>query len=239
LSETRPEVLGGTIGVEKRRKSVTKMSSEEGPCRAVAATASRQLRVLLVPVEPDLRVFHAQESESEDAESTRPGVRGWAERRLRRVKEGFQHSQNGAARSTRRFWSWLNRWIHPDEPLLGRVRSAVRVAVEHPSSLTEREAREAWTALIASGRRRHGTWFVVNALIAPLSVLLAPLPGPNLIGYWFAYRAWQDGMILLGIRRVSIGTVEITFQHNPDLASVGDDPRGRPAILPADASHVA
>jgi hypothetical protein len=239
LRMTRPEFPERSFGVKKCRKSVMEMSYEADPGQPNDARASRQLKVLLVSVEPDLRVFHAEEFESDDVETAEPGVRGWAERRLRRLKAGFLHSQNGAARFTRRFWSWLNQWVHPDEPLLGRLRSAVRVAVEHPSSLTEQEAREAWAALIASSRRRHATWFVVNALVAPLSVLLAPLPGPNLIGYWFAYRAWQDGMILLGIRRVSVGTVEITFQHNPDLAPVRDDPRGRPAALPSQASHVA
>ena len=39
-------------------------------------------------------------------------------------------------------------------------------------------------------------------MIAPISVLFAILPGPNLIGYWFAYRAIHHSLVVWGIRRV-------------------------------------
>ena len=45
-------------------------------------------------------------------------------------------------------------------------------------------------------------WLIVNGVIAPFSVLFAILPGPNLIGYWFAYRAIHHSLVVWGIRRV-------------------------------------
>ena len=45
-------------------------------------------------------------------------------------------------------------------------------------------------------------WLIVNGVIAPFSVLFAILPGPNLIGYWFAYRAIHHMLVVWGIRRV-------------------------------------
>ena len=99
--------------------------------------------------------------------------------------------------------------------------------------------REAWNAFLAEGLRRHRPWFVVNLLISPLTVVLAPLPGPNIIGYWFVFRAWQDGMILLGIRRVIVGPVEITFRPNPDLEPIRADPRKAGADSLGGAARVA
>ena len=43
---------------------------------------------------------------------------------------------------------------------------------------------------------------VFNGSIAPLPLMLWVLPGPNLIGYWFAYRAIHHLLVVWGIRRV-------------------------------------
>ncbi len=59
-----------------------------------------------------------------------------------------------------------------------------------------------WRDYLARQRRRHFFWLGFNAVIAPISVILAILPGPNLIGYWFAYRAVHHVIVVWGITRV-------------------------------------
>jgi hypothetical protein len=67
---------------------------------------------------------------------------------------------------------------------------------------------------------------VGNILILPLSVLLAPLPGPNIIGYWFLYRAVCHVLALLGIRKARAGTAPETFCADASLDVALDGPGG-------------
>ncbi len=59
-----------------------------------------------------------------------------------------------------------------------------------------------WADYLKRQGRRHLLWLIVNGVIAPFSALFAILPGPNLIGYWFAYRAIHHSLVVWGIRRV-------------------------------------
>ena len=59
-----------------------------------------------------------------------------------------------------------------------------------------------WTDYLNKQWWRHLAWLIVNGTIAPFTLLLFPLPGPNLIGYWFAYRAVHHTLVVWGIRRV-------------------------------------
>jgi hypothetical protein len=196
------------------------------------------LKVFLLRVEPDGRVFYSEaEPEPEDAAeddhepSRHRGLRGWAEARFQRLKSGWQHSQSGAVRLTRRAWEWLHRRTHPDEVLLARLRKATEIEVHHPPSLSADDVAAAWSAFLARGRRRHWPWFIVNTLIAPLTILLGPLPGPNVIGYWFAYRAFHHLFILLGLGRARSGRVATRFRPADAL-----EPPLRP---PADHAELA
>src|SRR5438445_510587 len=123
------------------------------------------------------------------------GFPGWIERWFRRVKHESGRSHSRAARLTRRLWVSLHRRHHPDETLLARLRLARAIHLHHPASMTREEVLAAWSAFLVAGRWRHWPWFLVNALIAPLTILLIPLPGPNLIGYWFTYRALHHVLI--------------------------------------------
>jgi hypothetical protein len=135
----------------------------------------------------------------------------------------------------KRAWDWLERRMHPDEPLLAALRSAPTIEVHHASSLASTDARTLWSCYLRGRMRRHLLWLVFDGALAPLTVLLAPLPGPNLIGYWFAYRALRQLLMLLGIRRASSGRVETMFHPVEDLDGPGGP--GREQWLARAATH--
>lgn len=200
------------------------------------------LKVVLLDVDPDRGrpVFYAEPPDGDDhhhpVEGPPPrGLRPRLEAWLRKLKAGWQHSEGRAARLSRKVWHWLHRWVHPDETLLARLRSARTLEVHHPASLNAEDVAAAWADYLARSRRRHWPWFVVDLLVTPLTVLLAPLPGPNLIGYWFAYRAVHHGLILHGLGRTRGGKVETVLcpterldggghPEPADLAALGYDP---------------
>ena len=62
----------------------------------------------------------------------------------------------------------------------------------------------------------------------PVVAILAILPGPNLIGYWFTYRAIHHCLIVLGIRRARRGKVPTNLIASKSLDHpVQDDENGR------------
>jgi hypothetical protein len=159
-------------------------------------------------------LFRAQDLEEQASKhGPHQGLRGWFERTLAHYKSAWWESEGGVVRWLRGVWDWLHRRTYHDEPLLAHLRHASAVEIAHASVLSRDDAQKLWRTYLASRRRRHGIWFAVNALVAPVTIVLAPLPGPNLIGYWFAYRAVHHGLILAGLRKVKQGRVVATFHE--------------------------
>src|SRR5262249_10309928 len=124
----------------------------------------------------------------------------------------------------------LSRRIPADEGLLRALRSAALVEVFHPSDMPPEAARAAWNEYLAGVKGRHVVGLAANAAVSPVSVVLAPLPGPNILGYWFVYRAACHALALLGLRRASGDRVPTVFEAQPALD---------PPIGPADAVGLA
>jgi hypothetical protein len=168
------------------------------------------LKIYLLLIDHARFFFYSDESEAphdpddaDDASKPPPtGVHGWFHARYVRFKSAWQHADSGALLWMRRSWDWLHTWAHPDETMLSRLWSARRIDLHHPSARSADEVRIIWAAYLKRQGRRHLVWLIVNGVIAPVAALFAILPGPNLIGYWFAYRAIHHSLVVWGIRRV-------------------------------------
>ncbi len=170
------------------------------------------MKVYLLLVNNEEFFFYSDESEADesrkDETSRHPGIGRWLHRWWQRLQKVFNESSAGAARWARRCWDWLHSMTRPDESMLVRLRSTRCVHLEHPALHTEAEVAAIWHAYLARRYRAHAIWLGYNTLIAPAAlVFLWPLPGPNLIGYWFAYRAVHHWLILRGIRAVRKGQI--------------------------------
>jgi hypothetical protein len=181
------------------------------------------VKVFLLPFDHKLSVFYSEDDTDDGAmPSTEPGLRGWAARTNHRVRSSLRHPKSWFVRKMKQAWDWLQQRMHPDEGLLAALRSAPTIDVYHRSTLPGEEVRGLWLAYLRRRQRRHLVWLIFNTLLAPLSVLLSLLPGPNIIGYWFAYRAVRHLLILLGIRRVLGGRVDTRFHPVAGLDATGD-----------------
>ena len=110
-----------------------------------------------------------------------------------------------------------------------RLRSTRRVDLAHPASRNGSDVARIWQNYLARRWRAHAVYLSYNALIAPAALaLLWPLPGPNLIGYWFAYRAVHHWLILRGIRSVRKGRIVTHYHADTALDQlVTRDPQGK------------
>jgi len=185
------------------------------------------VKIFLLPLDRMPSVFYTEDDvdaniDADAARLQRPGLRAWIGRTARRIKSSLRHPKGWFTRKMRQLWDALQRRLPPDEPLLAGLRSAATIDVYHRDTLTGDQIRDLWSAYLRRSRRRHLPWLVLNILVSPLSVLLTPLPGPNVIGYWFAYRAVHHLLIVLGIRRVLSGRVETRFHPVSGLDATGD-----------------
>jgi hypothetical protein len=184
------------------------------------------VKVYLLSIDRRRFFFYADESEASDggpgdggpAGARVAGWRAWSLDRWHRLQSVWEHSEARAVRWTRRAWDWMHSWVHPDESMLSRLRSARRIELHHPASRGADEVRRMWLAYLDRRWWIHLLWMIANGLVAPPGLLILwMLPGPNVIGYWFAYRAIHHALILWGIRRVRRGWVEVVLRPSPDL----------------------
>lgn len=145
---------------------------------------------------------------------TRP-VRGRFERWTRNGQATLLRSGRQLGPTARRVRDWLERQVEPDEPLLFGLRRADRLVVEYPNGLEAEEVVAAWRSYLRRRRYRHLVRFGLNLLASPLTLLLAPIPGPNVIGYWFVYRAGAHALILVGLQRALSGSLPTEFVPLP------------------------
>jgi hypothetical protein len=168
------------------------------------------LKIYLLLIDHSLFFFYSDESEAsqdpnygDDSSSPPSGVRGWFHVRYQRFRSAWQHADSGALLWMRIAWDWLHSWVHPDEAMLARLWSARKIELLHPAARNGDEVRTIWTDYLQTQSWRHLFWLSCNGIIAPVAIItLWILPGPNLIGYWFAYRAIHHSLVVWGIRRV-------------------------------------
>ena len=88
-----------------------------------------------------------------------------------------------------------------------------------PATMGEAEARAALNRALLAARRHHGWWIVVDAPLLVLSGVLAPIPGPNAIAYYLAFRvvghwlSWRGALYALT-------RVRWTFEPDGSLAEL-------------------
>lgn len=167
------------------------------------------MKIYLLRVTDERNVFYAEAfkknadelREAQLEAQTGAGLRGWLTRKYADLQNALATSESGVGLRMRRTWEWLHRRTSPDETLMRSLRTAHEIELYHPTTVSAGEAKESWSQYLQQRRRFFLLWLVVNALIAPLTLLIAMFPGPNIIGYWFCYRAVCHALALSGIKR--------------------------------------
>jgi hypothetical protein len=213
------------------------------------------VKIYLLSIDNRRFFFYADESDAsgEDCDgagssaATGTGRGRWIHGRLERLKAVWEHPESRVICWTHQVWDWLHSWAHPDESMLARLRSAHRIDLHHPAGRPAEQVRALWRAYLNHRWWRHLFWLGTNGLAAiPGMAILWVLPGPNVLGYWFAYRTVHHGLIVWGIRRVRRGRVPIELhpvgaldrpiERDPAGKARHDALDGSPALLD---EHVA
>jgi Mitochondrial K+-H+ exchange-related len=178
------------------------------------------VKIYMVLIDEKRFFFFADESdldldddgERASSEEPRSGIRKWVVDRVARFKTAWHDAGSGALYWVRRAWDWLHTLARPDEAMLARLRSARQIKLHHPAARNEAVVLGEWQSYLTRQGRRHYFWLGVNALITPFATALFVLPGPNVIGIWFAYRTVHHMIVVWGISRAQRNQIPIELQ---------------------------
>lgn len=181
--------------------------------------------VYLVPAGRDRYELY---SESAEPPPDVPPSSGWWSGWLVRAREQWRELAARAERSGEdedaRGWltrgrDWLVRSLAESiaqQRTLWALRLERTATARVPIALAPDAARAWIRAEFARARRHHLRWFVVDGAIFVASGVLALVPGPNLLAYYFAFRLVGHLQSWRGARQ-GMDRIEWQFTGDPDL----------------------
>lgn len=200
--------------------------------------------VFLLPVGPDRYELYCEvedeplEGSDADDDVAGPDFRGVKARILRffrGLKLQFQTMLREAERERRegrkadpsagflsRVRARVMRWVVEsiaEQRLLWTLRNQTEATLHYPSDISEAEATERMRKQLGRDFDKHQFWLVVDSLIFIASGLLALVPGPNILAYFFAFRMVGHFFSLRGARQ-ALGPLAWTYASSGPLASL-------------------
>ncbi len=91
------------------------------------------------------------------------------------------------ARVKRRCMRWLAESI-AEQRLLWNLRRHVEATLHHPDDMSGDASLDLMRRQLARDFDKHRFWLAIDSVLMVLSGLLILVPGPNIIGYYFAFR---------------------------------------------------
>ena len=86
-----------------------------------------------------------------------------------------------------RIMAWVAERI-AEQRLLWNLRGKTDVTAMHPDDLTFDQVQTLVHRILQRDYDRHKLWLVVDTIGLLLSLVLVLVPGPNILGYYFAFR---------------------------------------------------
>jgi hypothetical protein len=155
--------------------------------------------VYLVPIGSGRYELYSDAPNDDASGGAHPRDAFWR-RQLHRLHQRWQQAAHSAhaARTTlaphgrlARARDWMIRLVAEsiaEQRALWSLRGAGSALFVYPADLSNASAAAARERLLTHARRRHGWWLLVNLVAVAVCAILVLLPGPNLIGYYFAFR---------------------------------------------------
>jgi hypothetical protein len=191
--------------------------------------------IYLVPVGRERHELYAEATKPADVSG---GKESFIARTLHGAREKWAAAVD-AARADETPQGWFARWRNrlichvtehaAEQHALWELRHAVAATAVYPPGLDEASALAIVRAVLARARKHHRRWGCVDAMALAASGLLAPLPGPNLVAYYFAFRVFGHYLSWRGARQ-ALSQTTWTGRAEPALAELGGL-----AALPHDA----
>jgi Mitochondrial K+-H+ exchange-related len=113
---------------------------------------------------------------------------------------------------------WLAEHV-AEQRVLWRLQGRTDVRVFHPDDLDSARALALIHESLRADASRHGRWLGLDAVLLLLALPLTPLPGPNVLGYYFAFRVVGHFLSIRGARQ-GLGHVTWDVQSSHPLGEL-------------------
>jgi hypothetical protein len=144
------------------------------------------------------------------------------------------------SRVTRRSMRWVAESI-AEQRLLWNLRRHETATLLFPDDMPSDAADEVMRRQLGRDFDKHRFWLAIDSVLMVASGLLILVPGPNMIGYYFAFRVVGHFFSVRGAAR-GLNAVVWTSEASPALTELRDalmlDPAGRLRQAEAIASRL-
>jgi len=222
----REPYYSGVPNHSPRRRGVQPSDVRTGAAeerRHVLFNEAAPMTVYLVPIarrRHELYTEHHDDGPGGVREGGR--VQRWMDTASIRWRELVEQARQQRAQGT------LGRWRDAvvcrlaesiaEQRTLWGLRSCSTACLVHSSSFTAARARVEMAGIAAVARRHHLRWLVIDTFLFVASGLLAIVPGPNLLAYYFLFRLIGHLQSWRGARQAD--RITWTFEGNDSLAEL-------------------
>jgi hypothetical protein len=121
-------------------------------------------------------------------------------RRASRPHEEHDEPKGIVGRIKARSLAWIADRI-AEQRLLWHLRHQTEVTLHHPTDMGDAECMKIARTSLQRDGERHRNWLAIDSVLMVLSAALVLVPGPNVIGYYFAFRVVGHYLSLRGARQ--------------------------------------
>jgi hypothetical protein len=171
--------------------------------------------VFLIPAGRRQHQLYCEVPEAPRADLAEPRQRGWRRRLFDSFSsvvtnvETARHkaTERRATRAPRTFTRrakdrvvcWLAEKI-AEQRLLWHLRGQASATAWFPDDLAEQDASVELKRILRSDADRHRRWLIIDLACLLVAIVFSIVPGPNLLGYYFAFRVVGHYLSLGGAR---------------------------------------
>jgi hypothetical protein len=154
-------------------------------------------KVYLVPVGAGRFELYS-EAPDDSAPEQPPPADGFWKRTVHNAQLRWReavHSARDSPSSDGWFARWRDRAVCraaesiAEQRTLWSLRLCTVATLVHPADLADAPLHEVRDGLLTKARRHHGRWLGIDSALLVLSGVFMLVPGPNVLAYYFAFRA--------------------------------------------------
>jgi hypothetical protein len=212
--------------------------------------SSLLMDVFVVPVGPDKYELYCEPSSEVEPgpEPPQQGLIGRLRTRFSAMLKAAEERQHRHAHPAEPERSWAGRlqertlaWVAEriaEQRLLWNLRRHTAAVAAHPQDMSFDQVMTLIRRMLQRDYERHRVWLVVDTLGLVGSAVLALVPGPNLLAYYFAFRVVGHWLSMRGAAQ-GLHRVVWTGRPCPPLSELRDVITLEPVVRDARIHDVA
>jgi len=191
------------------------------------------VEVFVVPIGPERYELYCETADEPETEEE-PVPSGFVGRLRHRFSEMLRRAEarrQADPASVEPADSWFGRiqertlaWVVEriaEQRLLWNLRRETSAVLAHPADMTFDQVLTLLRRMLRRDYERHRLWLVVDTALLVASGVLALVPGPNIVAYYFAFRVWGHWLSMRGASQ-GLHRVTWTGQACPPLGELRD-----------------